>query len=157
MASSEKTSNLEIETLLGGNAGRLTQAVAENPMLLDRLVSVLTDIRTAATEKAKLRFRLTRSFWPNFETERATGVYVSWIARDTKNNRDIEVIYDFSKREYSVRDKGEQFEPGEIEQALAMIYVLLPANELKMISIMKERYEAMTTIQGVKRASGRRR
>lgn len=157
MTSTGNTEKTDIHKLLGGDAKTLGQIVSENPMLLDNLVDAIADIRKAATEKAKTRFRLTQSFWPNFETGRTKSAHVSWIARDTKKNRDIELVYDFRKREYTVRDQTKELEVDEMKEALAMIYVILPARELKMISIMQGRYETMTASPDIKRASGRRR
>lgn len=157
MTLSGKTENLEIAKLLGADASGLAQTISENPMLLDRLVSALADIRNAATENAKTRFRLTKSFWPNFETGRPKSACVTWVARDTKNHRDIEVVYDFGKREYTVKEQSEGLEPEEVKETLAMVYLILPASELKMISIMQGRYEALATNDDIKRVSGRRR
>jgi hypothetical protein len=153
----EKPAVQEFNTLLGGNASELAVTIAENPMLLDRLVSLLADVRNAATAKAKTRFRLIKSYWPNFETEHPAGASVSWIARDARNHRDIEVVYDFGGMEYSVRDKDEQLEAEEIKEALTMIYAILPERELKMIAIMQQRYETMSTSPEIKRAGGRKR
>lgn len=150
----EKPSVLEFDTLLGGNANGLALTIAENPMLLDRLVSLLTDIRTAATEKAKARFRLIKSYWPNFETERPTDAVVSWIARDARENRDIEVVYDFSRKEYSIRNRNGLHEAEDIQEALTMVYAILPERELKMIAIMQQRYETMSTSPEIKRTAG---
>ena len=150
----EKPSVLEFDTLLGGNANGLALTIAGNPMLLDRLVSLLTDIRTAATEKAKARFRLIKSYWPNFETERSTDAVVSWIARDARENRDIEVVYDFSRKEYSIRNRNGLHEAEDIQEALTMVYAILPERELKMIAIMQQRYETMSTSPEIKRTAG---
>ncbi len=156
MTSSGNRTVLEFNKLLSGSANGLAGAIVENPMLLDRLVSLLGEVRVAATEKAKSRFRLIKSYWPNFETERPVDANVSWIARDARNHRDIEVVYNFGNKEYSVRDRDDQLEEEEAKEALSMVYAILPERELKMIAIMQQRYETMSSIPDIKRANRRK-
>lgn len=157
MTHSKRGLRFDLDSLAGLDEIALAKSLAKNPMFLDRLVSELTDIRNATTERAKTRFSLVRSLWPNLETGRMKNVHVSWLARDMVSHRDIEVLYDFRKREYTVKDKHQGLAPDESKEALAMIYAIIPKGELKMISIMQDRYDTMIAGQDIKRAAGRRR
>jgi hypothetical protein len=157
MASAHEIRNKGIGALVSDDANGLLLTASQDPVLLDKLVDALRDLRRTAAENAKARFHLIKSFWPNFETSGIKNPYVSWIARDTERNRDVELVYEFDKREYAIRDQDEILEQGEIKTAIAMIYVILPESEVKMVSIMQDRYETMTASADIKRVSHRRR
>ena len=151
-----KATVLELNRLLRGDATGLTAEIIANPMLLDRVISLLSDVRIATTERAKTRFRLIKSYWPNYEAERQEGASVSWFAHDARNHKDIEVLYDFARKEYSIRDKDNLLEAKEVAEALPLIYAILPERELKMIAFMQRQYEAMNVGAEIKRAGAER-
>jgi hypothetical protein len=145
----------QIETLITSENGGLAQALIGDPILLDHVMEALKQARSEVTEKAKAKFRLSKSYWPNFDTSREKSTYVYWVAHDIENHRAVEMMYDFRKREYEVKEQSE-VTAEELKATLAMIYAILPLREIKMISDMQGRYDDMIVNQGSRTASRRR-
>ena len=147
---------IDIEKLLGPNAAGFAKTLSADAMLLDKLVSAFSEIRKETTERAQSRFRLTKSYWPNVESGKTKNLYVSWSAHDAATHQDIEVIYDFEKQEYRLKESRDELSSSEEKHIVTTFYAILPVSEITMIRKMQTRYDEQVAIKHKKVTAGGR-
>lgn len=124
---------------LGVAADLLLANLGTDVIRIDEAIAALSVVRKATAEIYSEQLRLTQSVWPYDLLKPAEKVNVTWTAEDRSAGVSFELVYNFGKRTYAIRDDGDQSRPEEV--TAQKIYALLPEHEIARVKHIQAQFD----------------